>query len=133
MLRRGIDLLEADGRQDIGAFFGFGDERAEYSEGHSDDTYKLSGTSVLSPLTNPHSGSMWGGRSGITVEALSDPGEIMRVSVSFGGKLPGFPVSVGAGGTLTAVDLLGDDGDELLVTSENTEHNANTVRIITPQ
>ena len=133
MLRRGIDLLEADGRQDIGAFFGFGDDRAEYSEGHDDDTYKLSETSVLSPLTSPHSGSMWGGRSGITVEVLSDPGEIMRVSVSFGGKLPGFPVSVGAGGTLTAVDLLGDDGDELLVTSENTEHNANTVRIITPQ
>ncbi|MCE5249492.1 T9SS type A sorting domain-containing protein [bacterium] len=115
-LRRGIDLLEGDGRQDIGAMYGFGDERAEYSEGHDDDTYKLDGPDVLSPVTNPDSGSMWGGWSGITVRVLSDPGEIMRVSVGFSEHLPGFPLRTGNITKLvTAADIDNNGADELIV------------------
>ena len=114
-LRRGIDLLEADGQQDIGAIFGLGDERAEYSEGHDDDTYKISGVNILSPTTNPNSGSMWGGNSGVTVRVNSDPGEVMNVTIRFRGNLKGFPVSLGKEGTVTAADIIGGDGDELIV------------------
>jgi len=116
--RRGLDLLEADSRQDIGALFGFGDPRAEYSIGHEDDTYKLSGTSVLSPQTNPNSGSMWGGQSGITLTVNDDPSEIMSVSISFTGKMKGFPLFIGGQNNITAVDLNNDGVDEL-VTSGN--------------
>ena len=113
--RRGIDLLEADGRQDIGALFGFGDPRAEYSTGHADDTYKAGGTAVISPSTDPNTGSLWGGSSGITVTVNSEPGEIMNVSISFAGRLPGFPVAIPGAKQVTAADLDGDRADEIIV------------------
>ncbi len=116
--RRGLDLLEADGRQDIGAYFSFGDARAEYSIGHEDDTYKLNGVNVLSPLTNPDSGSMWGAESGITVTVNSDPGEVMNISISFRGMLKGFPLSIGAQDNITAVDMNEDGIDELIVSGK---------------
>ena len=120
--RRGLDLLEADGRQDIGAMFGFGDERAEYAVGHEDDTFKLGENSVLSPQTNPHSGSMWGGNSGITVSVLSDPGEVMRVNISFSGKMKGFPVFFGTHEDITAADLNGDGSDEVIVSGNDSTY-----------
>ena len=120
--RRGLDLLEADGRQDIGALFSFGDERAEYVVGHEDDTFKLGGNSVLSPRTNPHSGSMWGGNSGITVNVLSNPGDVMRVSISFSGKMKGFPVSLGTQENITAADLDGDGSDEIIVSGNDSTY-----------
>ena len=117
--RRGFDLLEADGRQDIGALFGFGDPRAEYSIGHEDDTYKLSGKNMLSPQTNPHSGSMWGGQSGITVTVNDDPGEIMKISINFTGKMKGFPLLIGEHKDITSVDLNNDGVDELIVSGND--------------
>ena len=117
--RRGIDLLEADSQEDIGALFSIGDDRSEYAEGWDGDTYKSNGDYKLSPYTRPNSGSMWGGESGITVQVLDEPGEVMRVSVSFSGKMEGFPVSVGSAQTVTAVDLNGDDIDELITTDQD--------------
>jgi len=113
--RRGIDLLEADGREDIGAYIGFGDPRVEYTEGHDDDTYKLSGMDVLSPDTRPDSGSMWGGRSGVTVTVLSDVGDVMRVKITFDSNMKGFPLFLGNKDTITSSDLDGDGIDELIV------------------
>ncbi len=106
--RRGLYLLEADGRQDIGATLLFGDK---------DDPFKLSGNNVLSPDTNPDSGSMWGGKSGITVTVNSDPGEIMNVSITFAGKMKGFPLFIGTEGNITAADMNGDGADELIVSA----------------
>ena len=124
--RRGIDLLEADGRQDIGALFGFGDDRAEYSEGHDDDTYRLNGTSTLSPTTDPGSGSIWGGSSGITVKVLDNPGEIMSVSIIFDGNMKGFPLTVSVSGPVTAADLDGDSIDELILSNDDSLYVVNT-------
>ncbi len=118
--RRGFDLLEADGRQDIGALFSFGDARAEYGAGHEDDTYKAGGVNVCSHSTNPSTDSMWGGASGITVTVNSEPGEIMNVSVSFSGRLDGFPVHVGNQEYVTADDLDGDGVDEFMVSGNDT-------------
>lgn len=118
--RRGFDLLEADGRQDIGALFSFGDERAEYGAGHEDDTYKAGGVTVCSPSTNPSTDSMWGGASGITITVNSEPGEIMNVSVSFAGRVDGFPVFVGTQDYVTADDLDGDGTDEFMVSGKDT-------------
>lgn len=115
--RRGIDLLEADGRQDIGAYIGFGDPRGEYTEGHDDDTFKLSGINTISPLTNPNSGSMWGGNSGITIRINSDPGDTMSVSINFTGNMKGFPLHIGNNGNITAVDMNRDGIDELIVSA----------------
>ncbi|MFC1561074.1 T9SS type A sorting domain-containing protein [Candidatus Latescibacterota bacterium] len=104
--RRGLYLLEADGRQDIGTTLLFGDK---------DDPFKLSGNNVLSPQSNPDSGSMWGGKSGITVRVNSNPGEIMNVAITFTGKMKGFPLSIGTEGNITAVDMNNDGVDELIV------------------
>ncbi|MFC1538152.1 FG-GAP-like repeat-containing protein [Candidatus Latescibacterota bacterium] len=104
--RRGLYLLEADGRQDIGTILRFGDKS---------DTFKLSGTNVLSPLTNPDSGSMWGADSGITVTVNSDPGEVMNVTINFAGNLSGFPLLVGTDSNITSADLNNDGVDEFIV------------------
>lgn len=120
--RRGIDLLEADGRQDIGSYIGFGDPRGAYTEGHDDDTYKLNGKNRLAPDTNPHSGSMWGGNSGITITVNSDPGDTMNVSISFRGNMKGFPLFIGGKGNITAADLNGDGSDELIVSGEDSTY-----------
>jgi M6 family metalloprotease-like protein len=117
--RRGIDLLEADGRQDIGALVGFGDDRAAYTEGHDDDAYSSTGRAVLSPITTPDSGSIWGADSGIIITALSPPGEVMTVSISFEGTLPGFPLSVPDARIVTTADLDGDGIDELFVSTSD--------------
>ncbi len=112
--RRGIDLLEADGRQDIGAPIGFGDPRGEYAEGHADDTYKSTGRSMLSPITTPDSGSMWSADSGVIVTVKSPPGEVMTVQIDFEGRMPSFPAADPVR-MVTAADLTGDGADELIV------------------
>ncbi len=114
LYRRGIDLLEADGLQDIGAMMGFGDERTEYSEGHDDDTYKSNEVNVLSPETEPNSGSVWGAESGITITVNSEPGESMNVIISFGGRVAGFPVQLSGETDISAVDADNDGKDDIV-------------------
>ncbi|MFC1541524.1 T9SS type A sorting domain-containing protein [Candidatus Latescibacterota bacterium] len=104
--RRGLSLLEADGRQDIGTILLFGDK---------EDTFKLSGNNVLSPFTNPDSGSMWGADSGITVTVNSDPGEVMNVTLNFTDYLSGFPLYIGTESDITSADLNNDGVDEFIV------------------
>lgn len=116
--RRGIDLLEADGRQDIGVSFGFGDPRSEYGEGYDGDTYKKGGTDTLSPATSPNSGSMWGGDSGITVKVNSNAGDVMNVTISFASPIRRIPGTY-LFGPLTAADLDGDGAEELLSFEED--------------
>jgi hypothetical protein len=111
--RRGIDLLEADGVQDIGAPFGFGDPRSEYGEGRDEDTFKQNGRNSLSPAGEPNSGSMWGGNSGVTVTVSSPPGDVMRIAVSFSPRALRFTARRPPGG-LTAADLDGDGAEELI-------------------
>lgn len=111
--RRGVDLLEADGVQDIGASFSYGDSRSEYGEGHDEDTYKKNGNATLSPSSNPHSGSMWGGNSGITVKVNSTIGDVMSVTITFASRT-GQVSGVAYTGPLTAADMDGDGTEELL-------------------
>lgn len=118
--RRGIDLLEADGRQDIGAYLGFGDSRGEYTEGHDDDTFKEEGRSVLSPDTSPDSGSMWGADSGVTVTVNSETADVMSVSITFTGPMAGFPLHLGGPTSLTAFDF-DDDGTDTIIASDNNQ------------
>ena len=114
--RRGIDILEADGKEDIGAYFGFGEDRSEYSEGDDDDTYKSNRVSVIGPATEPNTGSMWGGRSGVTITVNSEPGDIMNVTIAFADQIDGFPVELTGAKSLSAVDFDGDGIDELIAT-----------------
>ncbi len=117
--RRGVDLLEADGREDIGASFGFGDPRSEYSEGHDDDTFKKGGRDTLSPSSDPNSGSMWGARSGVTVKVNSESGDIMNVTITFAEKSQHIG-TISFASRLTAADLNGDGSDEIIASGENT-------------
>ncbi|MBT4485020.1 MAG: T9SS type A sorting domain-containing protein, partial [Candidatus Latescibacteria bacterium] len=126
--RRGLDLLEADGRQDIGAYIGWGDPRVAYTEGHENDTYKSDGVNILSPYTNPHSGSMWGGNSGITIEVNTASGDTMNVSIRFNNYMKGFPLSTGTQGIITAADMNDDGVDELIVSGkDNINHYLNVL------
>jgi M6 family metalloprotease-like protein len=118
--RRGLDLLEADGRQDIGMVFGFGDPRADYSNGYETDTFKKNGSDTLSPSTNPNSGSMWGASTGITIKVESETSEIMRVSISFTNKVKGYPLHIAGAEDIIAADLNGDNVDEVMIS-----HNGN--------
>ena len=122
--RRGLDLLEADGQQDIGMTFGFGDPRADYSNGYETDTYKKNGSDTLSSSTNPNSGSMWGASTGITIKVESEPSEIMRVSISFTNKVNGYPLHIAGADDIIAADLNNDKVDEVIVS-----HNSNYILI----
>ena len=110
--RRGIDLIEADGRQDIGALFGFGDPRAEYTEGHDEDAFSADSNDTLGPDTFPASESLWGGRSGITIHVNSAVGDTMSVTITFSSGIAGFPATVPGAHALSAADLDGDGSDE---------------------
>lgn len=116
--RRGVDILEADGREDIGAPFGFGDPRGEYSEGHEDDTFKKNGRATLSPSGEPNSGSLWGAASGVTVTVNSPAGDIMNVSISFAPKTDRFRAPSGPG-HITSADLDGNGAQELVVSGKD--------------
>lgn len=118
--RRGVDLLEADGVQDIGAIFGYGDLRSNYSEGWEGDTFKTGHHSTLSPVTVPNSGSMWGARSGVTVKVNSDTADVMNVTITFAEKtlrMEGVPCG---NGVLTAADLDGDGAEEIISSGTDT-------------
>ncbi len=127
--RRGVDILEADGREDIGAPLGFGDPRSEYSEGHDDDTFKKNGRAALSPSGEPNSGSLWGAASGITVTVNSPAGDVMNVRIAFSPKTDRFRAPSGPG-RITASDLDGDGTDELIVSGAD---SASVVNVSTGQ
>lgn len=120
VIRRGVDLLEADGIEDIGAFIGFGDERAEYSEGHDDDTFKSNGKSTLSPRTVPKSSTLLGDWSGVTVKVLSEPGDVMTVAIEYERRMSGFPKETGiTNGIATAADFDNDTIDEIITSGHD--------------
>lgn len=117
--RKGVDLEEADGVQDLdrpGA--------AAFALGSHFDSYRLGDANnpVFGPETKPASRSNAGAETGITVETLSAPGVRMRVSIAratpyddertrwsaSASKQPASVVDLDAAGTSEVVTL-GDD------------------------
>ena len=67
-----IDLEEASCYQDIGVYYTYGDP---------DDAYFIGGNETFSPTSCPNSNSNTGGRTGITIQTLTAPGDSMAISV----------------------------------------------------
>lgn len=96
-LHRGIDLEEADGDEAIG-----NPHRRKGIWGGSDDPFFLGGKTRFGPETKPSSKSNEGWDTGIEIEVLDPPRDLMRVRVSFGRNFPRWPKETSEDLTLSA-------------------------------
>ncbi|HID10993.1 MAG TPA: hypothetical protein EYP17_06795, partial [Candidatus Latescibacteria bacterium] len=88
-LSRGIDLEEADGDEAIG-----NPNREGNMWGGPGDPFYLGGNSRFGPDTTPSSRSNRGWDTGIEIEVLDPPRDLMRVRVSFRRNFPRWPKDV---------------------------------------
>ena len=139
--RRGVNLMEADGSQDIGQTYGLLD--AGYgSESGSVLDYWYQGNRALlrlrsnafTPTSYPSSRSNDGADSHITVTDFSLRAPVMTARIEVGDNtispLPGFPAATGvAPGTsfLKAADIVGDQAAELILSAGPLRFRAGTV------
>ena len=107
--RRGVDLEEADGAQDLGALYGFLSAGAGAENGIQDDAWWASNeiiTTVLrpgvpvsfGPETMPSTRSNSGADSHIRLHSFSELGTVMQFSLANDAIFPGFPQFVGETG-----------------------------------
>ncbi len=130
--RRGVDLEEADGAQDIGQLYGFFSPGAGSENGVAEDMFwgsnpinKLvndsSAVVAFTPNTTPSSLSNSGANAHIFITDFSEPAEVMTFSVREEFSRSGFPQLVGSTATFTnsptMVDLNGDDTKEIIWSS----------------
>lgn len=130
MYHRGVDLVEADGAQDMGHFFNFFGITGYESGGafdmwwdeNSDHFYANSSEIVaFTPTTMPNSNSHAGANSGIYITDFSPVDSIMYFTLNISHSLTGFPAYTGPNsGTSSPVvgDLDGDGTKELIASSE---------------
>lgn len=129
--RRGVDLEEADGSQDIGQTYGFLSPGSGSEDGTVlDFWYQGNGaplrlsSNAFTPNSNPNSLSNSFANSHISVSDFPARGPLMDVRIALGDEtlrpIAGFPKALGsapdASGVLPA-DLDGDGVQELLVTT----------------
>jgi M6 family metalloprotease-like protein len=127
--RRGIDLEEADGAQDIGRIYGFLDPGSGSENGVAEDAWWKSNPVILQylrkdkpvefgPTTTPSTASNSGAQTGIVVTNFSDIQPVMTFSVRNAFNVPNFPQYAGAKpNTLPPLlaDLTGDGKLEVVV------------------
>jgi hypothetical protein len=116
--RKGVDLEEADGIQDLD-----GTEDLSFSFGSYWDSYRQGHNDRFAPDTNPSSDAYSGAVTGITIDGISRPGTWMDLDVSFslpytenrvrwealGNGQPPTPVNLD-GGSEIEVMVLADSG-----------------------
>lgn len=131
-LRRGVDVEEADGSQDIGQEYGFltpgsGSEEGTpldfWFDGNSSPVF----TNTFGPTSYPNSYSNSGANSHITIKNISERGPVMTALVQVGSStispLFGFPKTVEKKLTrpsLTIGDITGDGAAEMILTTTDT-------------
>ncbi|MBD3236189.1 MAG: hypothetical protein GF330_05775 [Candidatus Eisenbacteria bacterium] len=109
--RRGVDIEEADGIEDLGDIFS-----VEWTGGVYDYWF-TGGFTQFGEQTDPNTRSAGGGRTGISMTVLDSAATSMRVAITRDLVRGGWPLYVGspAGGDyLSAVDLNGDGADEIV-------------------
>jgi hypothetical protein len=114
--RKGVDLEEADGVQDLDGIedlsFSFGSYWDSFRKGHNDR---------FAPDTNPSSLAYSGAGTGITIGDISRPGEYMECNVSFSMPYAEERVrweAIGSGQPPTPVNLGGGDAVEVIVLAD---------------
>ena len=114
-VRQGIALEEADGYRDVGnPIF----SRLDQIEGSPDDPFHANGQAVFETETTPNSSSNTGMVSGLRIEVLSPPGDIVEVDIRFERSLTGWPRAAVDGRRLQAADLNGNGELELVWTDD---------------
>ncbi len=115
--RRGVDLEEADGIQDIGS------ASSEFLGGPY-DPYYLGGFSRFGPDTVPNSQTNDRSETGVLIEILDSLATTMRVRLGNPLALPGWPLflagSLSAREGLNRIDLDGDSIDEVVLAADAT-------------
>jgi len=110
--RKGIDLEEADGIQDLD------DPPTSLGGGSPDDVFRAGWRNQFTPTTNPSTNAYPTVRTGISVTDISAADSVMTLNVAFDRTKPGWPkVFSGRIRSLPAVaaDLDGDGKKEILV------------------
>jgi len=130
--RRGVDLEEADGAQDLGQFYGFLDPGSGAENGVIEDMFwgsneinmlvnDRSSVVAFTPNTTPNSRSNSGANSHIYITDFSEPDSVMTFSVREDITLAGFPQYTGVRETQrsapTMADLDGDGVAEIIFTA----------------
>ncbi len=116
--RRGVDLEEADGTQDIGL-------RADGGFGRPEDCYRAGNATRFAADTSPSSLTNWGASTHIAVENVGESAVIMGFDVGVDIAQPGFPDSTFAAGGLDHVSLTSGDIDDL-------DDNRREIAFVTP-
>jgi len=110
----GIALEEADGHRDIGnPVF----ERLAEIEGSPRDLFFAGGQTRFGPDTRPDSRSYRGWHSGIEIEVLSEPGDIVRVEIGYPRLRGGWPQEMEGPRRVQGADADGDGAVDLVVES----------------
>ncbi len=142
--RRGIALEEADGLQDIGnvsasRIIQAGIISLSSIEGAPEDAFYVGNNAVFDPKTSPNTRSNLGYESGITIEVLSPPGEVMSVAIRFANRIDNWPITNlnPTRGAPRVIDLDGDGSKEILHSSgawkiAGTPHGTDEVFATTP-
>jgi hypothetical protein len=112
--RKGIDLVEADGIQDLD------DPPNGLNSGSPEDVFRAPTRTQWTPQTTPSTEAYGRVRTGISVTGISAPDSLMTFDVAFDRHKPGWPVVIGgrvrnAGVPPLAADLDGDGTMELIV------------------
>ncbi len=110
--RKGVDLEEADGVQDLDGL------QDPFSFGSHFDTYRVGNNTTFGPDTSPGSFSNAGAVTGITVTDISETGPIMTCSISFAAPFEDKRtrwIATGDYQPPSAIDLDGAAGLEIVV------------------
>ena len=142
--RRGIALEEADGLQDIGnvsasRIIQAGIISLSSIEGAPEDAFYVGNNTVFDPNTSPNTRSNSGYESGITIEVLSPPGEVMAVAIRFANRIDNWPITNlnPTRGAPRVIDLDRDGSKEILHSSgawtiAGTQHSTDESFATTP-
>ena len=131
MHHRGVDVVEADGAQDIGYFFNFfgitgfsaGGAYDFWWSKNEDHLWANDSDSVqFTPTSMPNSNAYSGVSSGIYITNFSDLDSVMTFSLDIKKFRPGFPVFLGKNSGMSPIvsaDLDHDGNKEMIVATEN--------------
>ncbi len=131
MHHRGVDVVEADGAQDIGYFFNFFGITG-FSAGGAYDFWwsknedhlwaNSSETVAFTPTSMPNSNAHSGANSGIYITNFSDLDSIMTFTLEVKKFRPGFPIYLGKNSGMSPIvsaDLDQDGNFEMIAATDN--------------